>query len=95
MSTTSAGQPDSSSRYAIRIKGHLSARWATHFDPMTLTAQDDGTTVIAGDVVDQAGLHGLLTKLGDLGLPLLSVTQVDPTAPTDPTPPEAPRAEAR
>lgn len=95
MSTTSAGQPHGSSRYEIRIKGHLSPRWATRFDPMTLTAQDDGTTVIEGPIVDQAALHGLLTKLGDLGLPLLSVTQADPAAPTDPIPPAAPSTEAR
>jgi hypothetical protein len=62
---------------------------------MTLTAQTDGTTVIEGPIVDQAALHGLLNKLGDLGLPLLSVTQVHPAAPTDPTPPAAPTTEAR
>ena len=95
MSTTSAGQPHDSSRYEICIKGHLSSRWATRFDGMTLTARGDGTTVIDGPVVDQAALHGLLNKLGDLGLPLLSVTQVDPAAPTDPTPPVAPTTEAR
>ena len=95
MSTTSAGQPHDSSRYEICIKGHLSSRWASRFDGMTLTAQTDGTTVIEGPIVDQAALHGLLNKLGDLGLPLLSVTQVDPAAPTDPTPPAAPTTEAR
>lgn len=95
MSTTSAGQPHDSSRYEICIKGHLSSRWASRFDGMTLTAQTDGTTVIEGPIVDQAALHGLLNKLGDLGLPLLSVTQVDPAAPTDPTPPVAPTTEAR
>ena len=95
MSTTSAGQPHDSTRYEICIKGHLSSRWAARFDGMTLTAQTDGTTVIEGPIVDQAALHGLLNKLGDLGLPLLSVTQVDPAAPTDPTPPVAPTTEAR
>jgi hypothetical protein len=62
---------------------------------MTLTAHDDGITVIEGPIVDQAALHGLLNKLGDLGLPLLSVTRVEPAASTDPTPPAAPTAEAR
>ena len=95
MSTTSAGQPLGWSRYEICIKGHLSSRWATRFDGMTLIAQADGTTVIEGPVVDQAALHGLLNKLSDLGLPLLSVTQVDPAAPTDPTPAAAPTTEAR
>jgi hypothetical protein len=87
VSTTSAGQPHGWSRYEICIKGHLSARWAPRFDGMTLTAQDDGTTVIDGPIVDQAALHGLLNKLSDLGLPLLSVTQVDTATPTDPIPP--------
>ena len=73
--------PHSPSRYEIRIKGHLSPRWATRFDGMTLTARADGTTVIEGSIVDQAALHGLLNRLGDLGLPLLSITQVDPAAP--------------
>jgi hypothetical protein len=78
VSTTSAGQPNSSSRYEICIKGHLSSRWATRFDGMTMTAQDDGTTVIEGPVVDQAALHGLLRRVRDLGLPLVSVLRVDP-----------------
>ncbi len=71
-----------SSRYEIRIEGHLNSRWATRFDGMTLNIRDDGTTVIEGPVVDQAALHGLLNRLGDLGLPLLSVTRLDP-APSD------------
>jgi hypothetical protein len=62
---------------------------------MSLTRRPDGTTVIEGAVVDQAALHGLLNKLGDLGLPLLSVTRLDPAAPTDPTPPAAPAADPR
>jgi hypothetical protein len=90
VSTTSAGQPHHPSRYEICIKGHLSSRWATRFDGMTLTAQDDGTTLIEGPVVDQAALHGLLNKLGDLGLPLLSVTPVNRGGPANPTPPAAP-----
>ncbi len=69
-----------SSRYEICIEGHLGSRWATRFDGMTLSVRDDGTTVIEGPVVDQAALHGLLNRLGDLGLPLLSVTRLDPAA---------------
>ena len=61
-------------RYEIRITGHLAPRWANWFDGMTLTPQDDGTTVIHGPVADQSALHGLLRKLSDLGLPLVSVT---------------------
>jgi hypothetical protein len=71
-------------RYEIRVRGHLAPRWAAWFDGMTLTAQDDGTTAISGTVADQAALHGLLRKLSDIGLPLVSVT---PTAPSEPTTP--------
>ncbi len=76
MSDTSAGPPNPPGRYEIRIKGHLEPRWAAWFDGMSLTNASDGTTVIDGPVVDQAALHGLLQKLRDIGLPLLSVTQV-------------------
>ena len=61
-------------RYEIRVTGHLAARWAAVFEGMSLTTQDDGTTVIHGPVADQAALHGLLRSLSDLGLPLVSVT---------------------
>jgi hypothetical protein len=64
-------------RYEICIRGHLGSRWATWFDGMTLTAMSDGTTVLEGPVVDQAALHGVLHKVRDTGLPLLSVNQVD------------------
>ena len=63
--------------YRIRVNGHLAPRWATRFDGMSLTQQDDGTTLIQGLVVDQAALHGLLHQLRDIGLPLVSVTRVD------------------
>lgn len=82
MSDISAGHPTESGRYEIRIKGHLASRWATWFDGMTLTAESDGTTVMQGPVVDQAALHGLLHKVRDIGLPLLSVTQIDVDEPT-------------
>lgn len=75
--------------YEIRLQGHLSARWATHFDGMTMTPREDGTTVLLGPVTDQAALHGLLRRLGDLGIPLLSVRQQrdtdDNPTPTTPT----------
>jgi hypothetical protein len=77
MSDTSTGHPNEAGRYEIRIKGHLAARWGTWFDGMTLSAEGDGTTVLEGPVVDQAALHGLLHKVRDIGLPLLSVTQLD------------------
>lgn len=62
-------------RFELRVKGHLDARWADWFDGLTLTQANDGTTVIHGEVADQAALHGLLQTLRDLGLPLISVTQ--------------------
>ena len=64
--------------YEIRVQGRLTERWADRFDGLTLTQRRDSTTVIAGAVADQAALHGLLRALGDLGLPLLSVTEVQP-----------------
>ena len=59
--------------YEIRLQGRLDPRWATWFEGMTLTDRTDGSTVIHGLVADQAALHGLLQRLRDLGLPLLSV----------------------
>lgn len=67
--------------YEIRLKGHLNSRWAAWFDGLALTNEPDGTTVIQGPVVDQAALHGLLQKLRDVGIPLISLTQVDPDHP--------------
>jgi hypothetical protein len=77
MRDTSPDHPHDPGRYEIRLKGHLSSRWAARFDGMTLTTRADGTTLIEGPVVDQAALHGLLGALRDLGLPLISVIQVD------------------
>ena len=65
-------------RYEIRLKGHLDARWADQFAGLSFSHASDGTTILAGPVVDQAALYGLLRKVRDLGLPLLSVMQVDP-----------------
>jgi len=65
-------------RYEIRIKGHLDAKWADWFEGLTITREDNGETLLIGPVVDQAALHGLLRKVRDLGVPLLSVTRVSP-----------------
>jgi hypothetical protein len=65
-------------QYEIRVGGHLSSRWEAWFDGLTLTLAGDGTTVIRGPIVDQAALHGVLQKLRDLGIPLISVTQLRP-----------------
>ena len=77
MSDPPARHQPGAGRYEIRIKGHLGFRWAARFDGMTLTTRTDGTTRIEGPVVDQAALHGLLRTLRDLGIPLLSVTQLE------------------
>jgi hypothetical protein len=82
--------PDSreAGRYEIRLTGHLDARWAAWFDGLTVRRESDGTTVISGQVPDQAALHGLLQRVRDLGLPLVSVSQVaaDPAEIPDPEP---------
>ncbi len=70
--------------YEIRIAGHLDQRWTAWFDGLTLTPQSDGTSVLQGPVVDQAALHGLLQKVRDLGLPLVSVAPVQPHPPCPP-----------
>ncbi len=61
--------------YQIRIKGHLDRRWTDWFGGMTITLEENGYTLLTGPVVDQAALHGLLRKVRDLGLPLISVTR--------------------
>jgi hypothetical protein len=95
MTEQNGGRPADASRYEIRLGGHLESRWAAWFDGMTLTRADDGTTVLTGPVVDQAALHGLLRKVRDLGLPLLSVTQIDPSqAHASTSSPRQPRKEA-
>ncbi len=65
-------------RYEIRLKGHLETRWAAWFDGLSLTREHDGITVIHGQIADQAALHGLLQKVRDTGLPLVSVICVEP-----------------
>jgi hypothetical protein len=72
---TDPGQPKV---YQIRIKGHLSPEWTDWFEGMTITLEPDGETLLTGPVVDQTALHGLLRKVRDLGMPLLSVNGVSP-----------------
>jgi hypothetical protein len=71
-------------QYEVRVRGQLGTRWAAWFDGLSLSNEDDGTTVIRGAMADQAALHGLLQKLRDIGIPLVSLTQLD--APIDPAP---------
>ena len=73
-------------QYEIRVEGHLGTRWAAWFDGLSITTEDDGTTVLRGSVVDQAALHGLLQKLRDVGIPLISLTPVEAPPTEGPAP---------
>jgi hypothetical protein len=64
--------------YQIRIKGHLGREWTIWFGGLTITLEDNGDTLLTGPVVDQAALHGLLRKVRDVGMLLLSVSRVEP-----------------
>ena len=66
-------EPNQPPSYEIRLKGHLDERWAEWFDGLTITLEDNGDTLLSGTVADQAALHGILKKVRDLGLTLLSV----------------------
>lgn len=63
--------------YQIRVKGHLGRQWTDWFGSVTITLEDNGNTLLTGPVVDQAALHGMLRKVRDLGLPLVSVIRVE------------------
>lgn len=63
--------------YEIRVKGHLDPSWSDWFDGMTIIHEDNGETLLAGTLADQAALHGLLTRVSDLGIPLISVNPVE------------------
>jgi hypothetical protein len=78
MSDTSTGRDHDAGQYEIRLKGHLAPRWAAWFDGLSLSSENDGTMIISGLVADQAALHGLLQRVRDIGLPLVSVTRVEP-----------------
>ena len=64
--------------YHIRIQGHLGREWTDWFEGLTIRRTDNGDTLLSGPVVDQAALHGLLRKVRDLGMPLLSVSCIEP-----------------
>jgi len=68
--------------YQIRIKGQLDSQWTDWFGGLTITLEEDGDTLLTGPVVDQAALHGLLKRVRDLGMPLVSVSPIEPGPPT-------------
>ena len=74
-SKTDSGQ---SMVYQIKVKGHLGHQWTDWFEGLTITLEEGGDTLLTGPLVDQAALHGLLKKVRDLGIPLLSVNRVKP-----------------
>jgi hypothetical protein len=70
--------PGTRTVYQIRIKGHLGGQWTDWFEGLAITLDQSGDTLLTGPVVDQAALHGLLRKVRDLGMPLVSVSPVEP-----------------
>jgi len=74
---TDAREFDTQGIYQIRVKGSLDKKWSDWFDGFTITPQANGETLLAGPVADQCALHGLLAKIRDLGLPLLSVERAE------------------
>jgi hypothetical protein len=70
--------PSKPTVYKIRIKGHLDSQWTDWFEGLTITLEENGDTILTGPVVDQAALHGLLKKVRDLGMPLVSVCPLEP-----------------
>lgn len=68
--------------YVIRVEGHLSPQWMDWFEGLTITLEDNGDTLLTGPVSDQAALHGLLKKVRDVGLSLISVSPVEPGSST-------------
>ena len=79
MSNKRSSKTDSSKPlvYQIRIEGHLGPQWTDWFEGLTITLEEDGDTLLTGPLVDQSALHGLLKKVRDLGMPLISVSPVE------------------
>ena len=87
---TEREDPNASSReperYEIRLRGRLDAHWEAWFDGLAVSHESDGITVLSGHIPDQAALHGVLQRIRDLGLPLVSVARIEGDQPDEPTP---------
>ena len=75
---TPSGDRDEPRLYEIRIHGHLAHQWADWFGVLTVKLEENGDTLLTGTMVDQSALHGLLRKVRDLGMPLISVNRIEP-----------------
>ncbi len=73
--------PNEPRAYQIRLKGHLNSEWADWFDGLSITREDNGDTLLTGAAIDQAALHGLLKKIRDLGLQLISINPIERVRP--------------
>ena len=76
----STRRPDGSELHEIRVQGHLDERWSDWMEGLVFTHESDGTTTLTGPLADQAALHGVLTRIRDLALPIVSVRHVGPAA---------------
>ena len=81
--------------YQIRVKGHLDHLWTHQFEGLTIKQEEDGNTLLSGPVADQAALHGLLKKVRDLGMPLVSVSLVEPGPPSSLEPGQADQSDIK
>jgi hypothetical protein len=78
MSNDQGREADQPVFYQIRLKGHLGQQWTEWFEGLTITREENGDTLLTGPVLDQSALHGILKKVRDLGMPLLSVNSIEP-----------------
>jgi hypothetical protein len=83
VNSNATDRPHERGWYEIRLQGRLDPQWSSWFDGMSLTTAPDGITLLEGRVVDQAALHGVLNRLRDLGLPLISVARIEPEPATN------------
>jgi hypothetical protein len=79
MTDEQSSNPDANQQtiYQFKLKGHLGQQWMNWFEGLTVTLEEDGNTLLSGIVVDQSALHGILKKIRDLGMPLLTLSQVE------------------